>query len=85
VAIEQHWDRQQVRAASHARIASTHIARPAGLTRRIHQLRLDIRDVRADLLNEADRRELRMLYIELGQLARAATKRRERMFPKLPD
>jgi ParB family chromosome partitioning protein len=85
LAIEQHWDRQQVRAATRQRFAANRIvARPPGLTRRIHQFRVDLRDLNADQLTEPDRRELRLLFSELAMLARAPTGPRRRVFPPLP-
>lgn len=86
LAIEQHWDRQQVRAATRQRFAANQPngARPAGLTRRIHGFRQEMRDVAPDQLTEADRRELRMLFSELAMLARAPTTPRKRVFPPLP-
>ena len=84
-AIEQGWDRQQVRAAPHGRLQTRpRGARPRGLTRRIHQFRVEVRDVRPDQLTEADRRELRQLFSELAMLARASTERRKLVFPPLP-
>jgi len=85
-AIEQGWDRLQVRAAAHGRAPRIRPrgARPRGLTRRIHQFRVDVRDVRPDQLTEADRRELRQLFSELAMLARASTERRKLVFPPLP-
>ena len=84
-AVEQHWDRQQVRAAARARYAATHRrGRPPGLTRRIHQFRVDLRHVTPEQLSEADRRELRLLFTELALLARAPVGPRRRIFPALP-
>jgi ParB/RepB/Spo0J family partition protein len=84
-AIELHWDRQQVRAATRQRFAANQgVLRPPGLTRRIHQFRIDLRDLTPDQLTEADRRELRMLFSELSMLARAPTTPRRRVFPPLP-
>jgi ParB family transcriptional regulator, chromosome partitioning protein len=84
-AIEQGWDRQQVRAATRGRLAPRPRGRrPRGLTRRIHQFRVDVRDIRPDQLTEADRRELRQLFAELGMLARASTEPRKLVFPALP-
>jgi ParB/RepB/Spo0J family partition protein len=82
-AIAQHWDRQQVRAAAGGRFAANRHVRPRGFTRQVKQLRLSLRDVAADQLTEADRRELRMLFDELALLARAPRERRARVFPAL--
>jgi ParB family chromosome partitioning protein len=84
-AVEQRWDRQQVRAAARGRYAATRRhGRPPGLTRRIHQFRLDLREVTVEHLSEADRRELRLLFNELALLARAPAGPRQRVFPPLP-
>ena len=84
-AIEHGWDRQQVRAATRGRLdIRPRGTRPRGLTRRIHQFRTDVRDIRPDQLTEADRRELRQLFSELAMLARASTERRKLVFPPLP-
>jgi ParB family transcriptional regulator, chromosome partitioning protein len=84
-AIAQGWDRQQVRAATRGRLVTrARGTRPPGLTRRIHQFRVDVRDIHADLLTEGDRRELRQLFAELGVLARAPSTPRKRVFPPLP-
>ena len=85
LAVEQHWDRQQVREATRQRFAANQAdARPPGLTRRIHEFRMDLRDVGPEHLTEPDRRELRLLFAELSMLARAPTTRRRRVFPPLP-
>jgi ParB family transcriptional regulator, chromosome partitioning protein len=84
-AIDQGWDRTEVRAAARGNFASKQNGhRPAGLTRRIHQFRADLRDILADELTEPDRRELRQLFSELALLARAPSERRRRVFPPLP-
>ncbi|MDQ6673757.1 MAG: ParB/RepB/Spo0J family partition protein [Chloroflexota bacterium] len=84
-AIEQGWDRQRVRSATHDQPAPQSPGRrPAGLTRRIHQFRLVIRDVKPDQFTEPDRRELRQLFSEVAFLARASTQRRKLVFPRLP-
>jgi ParB family chromosome partitioning protein len=82
-AIEQHWDRQQVRTAARQGFAANQ-GRPVGLTRRVHQLRTDLRDVTLEQLSAADRRELRLLFSELGMLARTPEGPRRRVFPVLP-
>lgn len=84
-AIDQHWDRQRVRAAARDRFAANRRrGRPPGLTRRIHNFRTELRSVTAEQLTEADRRELRLLFSELALLARAPTGPRRRIFPALP-
>jgi ParB/RepB/Spo0J family partition protein len=85
-AIEEQWDRQQVRAAARGkgRFAANQ-ERPAGLTGRLRKIRFELRDVRPDQLTESDRRELRMLFQELAQLGRAPTEAHEMIFPPLPE
>jgi ParB family transcriptional regulator, chromosome partitioning protein len=84
-AVELGWDRKQVRAATRGRLETRPRGRrPRGLTRRIHQFRVDVRAIRADQLTEPDRRELRQLFSELAMLARASTERRKPVFPPLP-
>ena len=58
--------------------------RPSGLRRRVHQLRMELRDVTPDQLSEADRRELRLLFSEMALLARAPGGPRKKVFPPLP-
>jgi ParB family chromosome partitioning protein len=85
-AVEQHWDRQKVRAVARDGVAPNHSrARQAGLRRRVHQLRMDLRDVMPDQLSEADRRELRLLFSEVSLLARAPDGPRQRVFPPIPS
>jgi ParB/RepB/Spo0J family partition protein len=84
-AIEQHWDRQKVRSVARERFAANHKrGRPAGLRRRVHLLRIELRDVTPDQLSEADRRELRLLFAEMALLARAPDGPRKKVFPPLP-
>jgi ParB family chromosome partitioning protein len=60
-------------------------SRPPGLTRHIHDFRVELRGVPAWDLTDADRRELRGLYGELALLARAPTAKRARVIPPLPQ
>jgi ParB family chromosome partitioning protein len=85
-AVAHHWDREMIRSAARQRFAANQGrgARPPGLTRRIHQFRVDVRDVAPDQLTEADRRELRLLFSELTLLARAPTSPQRHVFPPLP-
>jgi ParB/RepB/Spo0J family partition protein len=85
LAIEEHWDRQQVRAAARGKGRFAANQRSPGLTARLHKIRQELRDVRPDQLTETDRRELRMLFQELAQLARARTDSHEVVFPPLPE
>jgi ParB family transcriptional regulator, chromosome partitioning protein len=85
-AIDKQWDRAQVRQAASGRPLARHTAtstRPRGLSRRVHQFRTLLRDVHPADLTEADRRELRLLFGELGMLARAPKERRKPIIPPL--
>jgi ParB family chromosome partitioning protein len=83
-AIQGGWDRGQVRRAiREAGGAPARSRRPRGLTRRIRQLRTDVRDLRPEDLTELDRRELRLLFSELAMLARARPGARP-VIPPLP-
>jgi ParB/RepB/Spo0J family partition protein len=90
LAVEQHWDRALVRAAvrrlfaANRRSSARRSSRPSGLTRRLHEIRMLLRDVHADDLTDHDRRELRLLFSELAMLARAKPGSRQRVFPPLP-
>jgi ParB family transcriptional regulator, chromosome partitioning protein len=82
-AIEEQWDRARVRLM----IRETGGGRPKrkrGLSRRAHELRLELRGVRPDTLSEQDRRELRLLFTELAMLARAKPQATP-FFPPLPQ
>jgi ParB family chromosome partitioning protein len=84
-AIERGWDRAQVRlAAAQPRFAAKQAAaRRASLARAARELRGLLRERRAAGLTEADKRELRLLYVELGTMARARPAS-EIVFPPLP-
>jgi len=85
-AVEQHWDRQKIRAAAREGFAANHHrARQAGLRRRVRQLRMDLRDVTPEQLSEADRRELRLLFSEMSLLARAPDGPHKKVFPPIPS
>ncbi|HET6315487.1 MAG TPA: ParB/RepB/Spo0J family partition protein [Chloroflexota bacterium] len=58
--------------------------RQPGLDRRIHTLRFELRDLLAEDLTDPDRRELRLLFRELAQLAQAKPGA-QRVFPELPQ
>jgi hypothetical protein len=87
-AIERHWDLAQIRTAIRQRRFGPNRSRsrrPPGLTRRVHDFRLELRDVQPEDLSEADRRELRLLFEELALLARARPRADRRpIFPPLP-
>jgi ParB family chromosome partitioning protein len=87
MAVERGWDRVDLRTAARRLFAANTrrpSTRPPGLTKRLHDLRVVLREVEAHDLTEADRRELRGLFSELSMLARAGTARSERVFPPLP-
>ncbi|MBV9582147.1 MAG: ParB/RepB/Spo0J family partition protein [Chloroflexi bacterium] len=85
LAIEEQWDRQQVRAAARGkgRFAANHPEREPGLTGRLRKVRLELRALRADQLTESDRRELRILFQDLAIMGRAPTEVRAPIFPPL--
>jgi ParB family transcriptional regulator, chromosome partitioning protein len=84
-AIDRGWDRAQVRHAvlQQVGVGANHSRRTRAFARRARELRIDLRDVRADDLTKADVRELRLLFTELAMLARAKPGA-QRVFPPLP-
>jgi ParB family transcriptional regulator, chromosome partitioning protein len=73
-AVEAGWELAQMRAeVSRYRFGPNRSAAPgrASLRQRIRALRMELRDVRPEDLGEPDRRELRLMFKELGMLARA--------------
>jgi ParB family chromosome partitioning protein len=86
-AIDGGWDFAQLRAAISERFDSNHPSgrRRPGLSRRVQDLRKELRDVQPEKLTELDRAELRRLFNELVLLARAAPSTgRHPVFPPLP-
>ena len=86
-AIDGGWDFPTLRAAIRQRFDSNQTARGRrpGLSRRVMELRQELRDVQLEDLSERDRTELRGLFNELAMLARAEpTTTRKRVFPPLP-
>lgn len=86
-AIEGGWDFPQLRAAIKERFDSNHRTegRARGFTRRVQDLRRELRDVHLEDLTERDRAELRLLFNELAMLARAKpNKSGQPVFPPLP-
>ena len=72
-AIDQHWDRQRVRAAARDRFAANRRrGRPPGLTRRIHNFRTELRSVTAEQLTakypdlSLSKDEQEGMFFELG-------------------
>ena len=83
-AIAEKWERPQVRAAVRGELQQGDgRRRPAGFTRRVQELRTALRDMRPEDFTEADRRELRRLFQELGLVARAVPRPRP-VIPPLP-
>jgi ParB family transcriptional regulator, chromosome partitioning protein len=84
-AVEHGWDRAQVRrAAARPRGAAGQAAATrASVARSARELRGLLRERGAAGLTQADRRELRLLYLELGTVARAQTSGAI-VFPPLP-
>jgi ParB family transcriptional regulator, chromosome partitioning protein len=87
-AIRGKWDMARVRqAARSARFGPKQKAgeRRPGLSRRVQDLRIELRDVELPQLRESDRRQLRLLFSELTILARARPSADgKRIFPPLP-
>jgi ParB/RepB/Spo0J family partition protein len=86
-AVKGGWEHAEVRAAVRERRFESNRtgSRRPGMSRRVHDLRAELRDVRAEDLTAADRRELRQLLVELRMLAQASPKAgREPIFPPLP-
>jgi ParB family chromosome partitioning protein len=84
--VEQGWDRQRLRLAAKQRKSPRQAAstRPPGLTRRLLDMRTLLRDIEPSDLTAADRRALRLLFVDLSMLGRAPVQRRPRIFPALP-
>jgi ParB family chromosome partitioning protein len=79
------WVRLQVRAELGKRHAdASDRMKSSTLDRRLRELRASLRDVRLWDLTEKNRRELRLLYLDLAMLAKASAQPRERVFPPLP-
>jgi len=84
--IEGGWDFGQLRAAIRQRFESNQPRRRRpGLNRRVHDLRAELRELRAEDLSDTDRSELRRLFSDLAMLARAKPSAGRRpVFPPLP-
>jgi ParB-like chromosome segregation protein Spo0J len=88
LAIRGKWGMVRVReAVRQARFGPNHHSgqRRPGLSRRIQDLRLELREVRLQQLRETDRQQLRMLFSELAMLARARPVDGKPIFPPLPQ
>ena len=82
------WDRSAMRAAIHQRAPAVgRQPRPdrAGLTRLVRELRTVLDATPYWELNENQRGQLRKLFLELGQLAKAPRERQATVFPPLPN
>jgi hypothetical protein len=87
-AAEEGWDRPTMRAAIRQRSTKTNrkrAGRRTGLTRMVRELRDVLSDTPYWELSENQRSELRKLFLELGQLAKAPRERRATVFPPLPQ
>jgi ParB family transcriptional regulator, chromosome partitioning protein len=82
-AADEHWDHATVRASVKGRRAVSS-SRKAGIVRFARGLRTVLRDVLPHELTEAQRRELRLLFMDLAMLAKAPPEKREIVFPPLP-
>ncbi len=84
-AADERWDHARVRAAVTGRKATAAAdARKTSLLRFTRGLRAALRDVMPHELTEAQRRELRLLFMDLAMLAKAPPEKREIVFPPLP-
>ena len=83
------WEYDEIRqAARQQRSQSKHSAkgRQPGLTGRIRDLRMELREVDLKDLKAPDLRELRLFFTELSMLARRKPEaERKRVFPPLPS
>jgi ParB family chromosome partitioning protein len=70
-AAEDGWDRRQVRAALNGRALNPAQARQPSVLRQARKFRALIRAVAPNALNDAERRELRLLFHDLATLAKA--------------
>lgn len=82
-AADEHWDHATVRASVKGRRAVSGL-RKAGIVRHARSLRGVLRDVMPHELTETQRRELRLLFMDLAMLAKAPPEKREIVFPPLP-
>jgi len=84
-AAEERWDHARVRAAVKSlRRGNVSDPRRAGVVRYARGLRMVLRDVQPHQLTDAQRRELRLLFMDLAMLAKAPPEKRELVFPPLP-
>jgi hypothetical protein len=81
-AVREGWQHAQVRAAVQSRFESKR--RQPTLLRLGRELRRALQGISPAMLNDAERRELRILFRDLALLARAPTEPRSPVFPPLP-
>jgi ParB family chromosome partitioning protein len=84
-AADERWDHARVRAAvKRRRDDGKSDSRRSGVVRSARALRSVLRDIVPHELTEAQRRELRLLFMDLAMLAKAPPEKREIVFPPLP-
>jgi ParB family transcriptional regulator, chromosome partitioning protein len=84
-AADERWDHARVRAAvKNRRDAARQDKRRSGVVRSARTLRSVLRDIEPHELTEAQRRELRLLFMDLALLAKAPPEKRKLVFPPLP-
>jgi ParB family transcriptional regulator, chromosome partitioning protein len=83
-AADERWDHATVRASVKSRRNRATDPRKSGVVRYARGLRAALREVMPHELTEAQRRELRLLFMDLALLAKAPPEKRELIFPALP-
>jgi len=84
-AADERWDHGRVRAAvKNRRQAAGTDQRRSGVVLSARALRTVLRDIEPHALTDAQRRELRLLFMDLALLAKAPPEKREIVFPPLP-
>jgi ParB family transcriptional regulator, chromosome partitioning protein len=83
-AADERWDHATVRASVKTKGQHGVDRRKSGVVRYARALRSTLRDIMPHELTEAQRRELRLLFMDLALLAKAPGERREMVFPPLP-
>jgi ParB family transcriptional regulator, chromosome partitioning protein len=83
-AADERWDHATVRASVKNKHHRGRDAHRSGVLRYARGLRSALRDVRPYELTDAQRRELRLVFMDLALLAKAPPDKRELVFPPLP-
>ncbi len=84
-AADEHWDHARVRASVKSRRDGAHAKHQRnGVVRSARALRTVLRDIEPHELTDAQRRELRLLFMDLALLAKAPPEKRQIVFPPLP-